>query len=78
MKLWRQRASRLTVHLGDEEGIQCLRRLERNGLVERRVITAAPLGVEYAFTELGRTLDERPGAAIAIQNWLKSHFKLQI
>jgi DNA-binding HxlR family transcriptional regulator len=35
---------------------QCLRRLERNGLVERRVITASPIGVEYQITPLGRTL----------------------
>jgi DNA-binding HxlR family transcriptional regulator len=35
----------------------CLRRLERNGLFQRRVITRSPLGVEYSFTELGDTLD---------------------
>jgi DNA-binding HxlR family transcriptional regulator len=37
---------------------QCLRRLERNGLVSRRVIAAAPLGVEYGFSKLGETLAE--------------------
>jgi DNA-binding HxlR family transcriptional regulator len=37
---------------------ECLRRLERNGLVERRVIDAAPPGVEYLITALGRTLDK--------------------
>jgi DNA-binding HxlR family transcriptional regulator len=42
---------------------QCLRRLERNGIVERRVIDTAPPGVEYVVTELGRTLD-RPFAAL--------------
>jgi len=36
---------------------QCLRRLERNGLIERRVTTTAPPGVEYRFTPLGYTLD---------------------
>ena len=35
---------------------QCLRRLERNGLVERRVIQASPVGVEYTITPLGRSL----------------------
>lgn len=35
---------------------QTLRRLERNGLVSRRVIDAAPVGVEYALTDLGRSL----------------------
>ncbi|MDQ7995810.1 MAG: helix-turn-helix domain-containing protein [Luteibacter sp.] len=35
---------------------QCLRRLERNGLLTRRIIPAAPIGVEYALTDLGRSL----------------------
>jgi len=36
---------------------QCLRQLERSGLVARRVLTDSPLGVEYSFTELGETLE---------------------
>ena len=35
---------------------QCLRRLERNGLVERRVVPISPVAVEYEITPLGRTL----------------------
>lgn len=35
---------------------QCLRRLERNGLVSRRVIPLSQVAVEYAITPLGRTL----------------------
>jgi DNA-binding HxlR family transcriptional regulator len=35
---------------------QCLRRLERNGLVARRVIPVSPVAVEYEITSLGRTL----------------------
>ncbi len=35
---------------------QCLRRLERNGLIERRVIATSPVAVEYQITPLGRTL----------------------
>ncbi len=35
---------------------QCLRRLERNGLVARRVIPASPIAVEYALTPLGQSL----------------------
>lgn len=35
---------------------QCLRRLERNGLIERRVIASSPVAVEYQITALGRTL----------------------
>jgi DNA-binding HxlR family transcriptional regulator len=42
---------------------QCLRQLERNGLVARRVLTQSPLGVEYSFTKLGDTL-EIPVAAL--------------
>ncbi|WP_345817022.1 helix-turn-helix domain-containing protein (plasmid) [Paraburkholderia sp. PREW-6R] len=36
---------------------QCLRRLERNGIVDRRVITSSPISVEYRITALGRSLD---------------------
>ena len=35
---------------------QCLRRLERNGLIERRVSPIGPLAVAYEITPLGRTL----------------------
>jgi DNA-binding HxlR family transcriptional regulator len=35
---------------------QCLRRLERNGLVTRRVIPVSPVAVEYEITQLCRTL----------------------
>lgn len=35
---------------------QCLRRLERNGLLTRRVIPASPVGVEYEISPLGRSL----------------------
>ena len=35
---------------------QCLRRLERNGLVRREVTCLRPIAVEYALTPLGRTL----------------------
>lgn len=36
-----------------------LKRLERNGLVRREVLTAtAPVGVEYTITSLGRSLQQ--------------------
>jgi DNA-binding HxlR family transcriptional regulator len=35
---------------------QTLRKLERNGLVDRRVIPAAPVRVEYRLTALGCSL----------------------
>jgi DNA-binding HxlR family transcriptional regulator len=34
----------------------CLRKLERNGIIERRILDTAPIGVEYALTSLGHTL----------------------
>lgn len=37
---------------------QALRRLERNGVVERRVITNSPIAVEYSVSPLGKTLRE--------------------
>lgn len=44
---------------------QCLRRLERNGLIERRVLPVSPVAVEYEMTELGRTLQPRLRAVYA-------------
>ncbi|MES2160148.1 MAG: helix-turn-helix domain-containing protein [Pseudomonadota bacterium] len=35
---------------------QCLRRLERNGLLSRHVIPVSPIAVQYEITPLGRTL----------------------
>jgi DNA-binding HxlR family transcriptional regulator len=35
---------------------QCLRRLERNGLLTRRIIPVSPVGVEYEISPLGRSL----------------------
>lgn len=49
---------------------QCLRRLERNGILERRVISAKPLGVEYSVTELGHSLEKPMGA---MYEWAKQH-----
>jgi DNA-binding HxlR family transcriptional regulator len=37
---------------------QCLRRLERNGLVARHVISLSPVAVQYDITPLGRTLQQ--------------------
>jgi DNA-binding HxlR family transcriptional regulator len=49
---------------------QCLRRLERNGLVARRVLTLGPLGVEYALTPLGRSLT---APFEALFTWAEDH-----
>lgn len=49
---------------------QCLRRLERNGLVARRVIPTSPVGVEYEITSLGRTLQP---PFKALHRWMLDH-----
>ncbi|MBC7799983.1 MAG: helix-turn-helix transcriptional regulator [Gemmatimonadaceae bacterium] len=49
---------------------QALRRLERNGLVARRVIPVSPVAVEYSVTPLGRTL-QQPFAAL--YGWTVDH-----
>lgn len=45
---------------------EALKRLERNGLVSRKVLPTQPIGVEYAITDLGCSLRE-PFAAL--YNW---------
>lgn len=47
-----------------------LRRLERNGIVGRTVISTRPVAVEYAITPLGKTLREPVDALLA---WTSAH-----
>jgi DNA-binding HxlR family transcriptional regulator len=47
-----------------------LRRLERNGLIDRRVTTASPIGVVYSITPLGRTLQD---PFLALYDWAIRH-----
>jgi DNA-binding HxlR family transcriptional regulator len=49
---------------------EALRRLERNGLVNRRVIATSPVAVEYSITPLGKTLQAPFVALIA---WAQEH-----
>ncbi|MEJ5913668.1 winged helix-turn-helix transcriptional regulator [Pseudokineococcus sp. 1T1Z-3] len=42
-----------------------LRRLERNGVVERRVLSTRPVAVQYRITPLGKTLREPVDALLA-------------
>jgi DNA-binding HxlR family transcriptional regulator len=37
---------------------QTLRKLERDGLIERHVLPTSPVGVEYSLTDLGESLRE--------------------
>lgn len=47
-----------------------LRRLERNGIVERVVTSSRPVAVEYRITPLGKTLREPIDALLA---WTTTH-----
>lgn len=47
-----------------------LRRLERNGVVERRVLADRPVTVEYRMTPLGKTLREPVDALL---RWTTDH-----
>jgi DNA-binding HxlR family transcriptional regulator len=49
---------------------QTLRRLERNGMVERRVLPTSPVGVEYSLTPLGQSLREPFGH---LYDWTVAH-----
>jgi DNA-binding HxlR family transcriptional regulator len=49
---------------------QTLRRLERNGMVERRVLPTSPVGVEYRLTPLGDSLREPFGQ---LYDWTVAH-----
>ncbi|WP_329092241.1 helix-turn-helix transcriptional regulator [Actinomadura citrea] len=49
---------------------QTLRKLERNKLVERRVLATAPAGVEYRLTPLGQSL---LGPVSVLARWAEEH-----
>jgi DNA-binding HxlR family transcriptional regulator len=49
---------------------QTLRSMERDGLVARRAFATVPPRVEYALTELGRTLEE---PLAAVRSWAERH-----
>ncbi|MFD3375083.1 MULTISPECIES: winged helix-turn-helix transcriptional regulator [unclassified Streptomyces] len=49
---------------------QTLRRLERNGMIQRKVLPTSPVGVEYSLTPLGESLREPFGH---LYNWTVEH-----
>jgi DNA-binding HxlR family transcriptional regulator len=49
---------------------ETLRRLERNGLIARRVIPVSPVAVEYSLTRLGRTLQD---PFVMLSEWAIKH-----
>ena len=48
----------------------CLRGLERDGLVTRRIYAQVPVRVEYSLTPLGWTITN---AIVALSEWGKHH-----
>lgn len=48
----------------------CLRRLERNGVVERLVVSTDPVAIEYRITHMGRSLQEPLQAMLG---WVVDH-----
>ncbi|MBL8588696.1 MAG: helix-turn-helix transcriptional regulator [Methylobacteriaceae bacterium] len=57
--------------ISDKMLVQTLRSLERNGFVARRNFAEVPPRVEYALTDLGRSL-----AAVVrdLDQWVETHF----
>jgi DNA-binding HxlR family transcriptional regulator len=51
---------------------QTLKRLERNGVIDRRVLDVRPLAVEYSITALGRSLEEPLGV---LAQWAADYIK---
>ncbi|MEV0261115.1 helix-turn-helix domain-containing protein [Streptomyces sp. NPDC050617] len=49
---------------------QTLRRLERNGMIQRTVLPTSPVGVEYSLTPLGASLREPFGR---LYDWTVEH-----
>jgi len=47
-----------------------LRRLERNGMIERVIVSTRPLGVEYRIAALGETLQDLIDALL---QWTSAH-----
>ncbi|MBP1807194.1 winged helix-turn-helix transcriptional regulator [Rubellimicrobium aerolatum] len=51
---------------------QTLKRLERDGLLSRRVVPTVPVTVEYAITPLGRTLSD---TVRALARWAEANIE---
>ena len=47
-----------------------LRRLERNGILERTLVSSRPIAVEYRITPLGKTIREPVDALL---RWVATH-----
>ena len=51
---------------------QCLKRLERDGLVTRKAFATVPVTVEYSITPLGRTLSTK---LAALTEWAEANIE---
>jgi DNA-binding HxlR family transcriptional regulator len=56
--------------ISDKMLVQTLRRLERNGFVERRAFPEVPPRVEYSLTALGSSLSE---PITTLDRWVERH-----
>ncbi|QYC09286.1 winged helix-turn-helix transcriptional regulator [Brevundimonas nasdae] len=52
---------------------QCLRRLERNGILKRTVLNTTPIGVEYSITPLGYSLE---GPFKSLTEWAENNLSV--
>jgi DNA-binding HxlR family transcriptional regulator len=60
-----------TVHgISQQMLTRTLRNLERDGMVSRKIFPTSPPQVEYALTDLGRSLSE---PVLALGEWAKAH-----
>ena len=60
----------LVPELSDRLLSERLKELEAAGIVERRVLDAAPVRVEYSLTEKGRALEP---ALASLKEWAREH-----
>lgn len=67
---WRFGALRRATGISQKVLAQALRRLERDGLVSRRVFATMPVTVEYAITPLGTDLAR---ALETLRHWAEAH-----
>lgn len=64
---------RRTIHgISQKVLSQTLKKLERDGLISRRIFATVPVTVEYALTPLGRTLTD---TVAAIAHWAEANME---
>ncbi|MEU7040767.1 helix-turn-helix domain-containing protein [Streptomyces varsoviensis] len=67
---WRRTSSPGLEGITQRDLAQTLRRVERNGMIQRTVLPTSPVGVEYSLTPLGASLREPFGR---LYDWTDEH-----